>query len=71
MKDSTLTAALRFSGKRPFWTPAREYNGDRPCLNWVAFLSALRFTLRHEIPKFRTTCPPNFPSASAPTFPKQ
>jgi hypothetical protein len=42
MKDATLTAALRHIGKRPSWTPAREYRGDRPCLNWIAFLQHLK-----------------------------
>jgi hypothetical protein len=32
MKDDCLTAALRFIGKRPSWTPAKDYHGDRPCL---------------------------------------
>jgi hypothetical protein len=42
MKDATLTAALRHIGKRPAWTPAREYHGDRPNLNWIAFLQHLK-----------------------------
>jgi hypothetical protein len=41
MKDDCLTAALRFIGKRPSWTPATDYHGDRPNLNWAAFLCRL------------------------------
>jgi hypothetical protein len=56
MKDATLTAALRHIGKRPSWTPAREYFGDRPNLNWIAFLPVLRLP-RRGLPKVRTTFP--------------
>jgi len=38
MKDQCLTAALRHIGKRPAWTPAREYHGDRPCIPLQAWL---------------------------------
>jgi hypothetical protein len=41
MKDACLEAALRSIGKRPNWCPAREYAGDRPNLNWPAFLCQL------------------------------
>ena len=37
MKDPCITAALRYIGKRPAWTPAREYHGDRPCLPRAAY----------------------------------
>ena len=49
MKDPCLTSALRHIGKRPFWTPAREYRGDRPCLPLAAYSRIARWACWHFI----------------------
>jgi len=45
MKDQCLTAALRHIGKRPAWTPAREYHGDRPCIPLQAWLKIAQWSV--------------------------